>query len=70
MQNRGEAWREKSVGFKWATEQVQAGKPRKDIIQEFNLLHANDPENYSTSTGKCLSDAILSKWVKDAGLRR
>ena len=70
MQNRGEAWREKSVGFKWAIEQVQAGKPRKDIIQEFNLLHANDPENYSTSTGKCLSDAILSQWVKDAGLRR
>lgn len=67
--DKGKEWRDKSVGFKWAIEQVQAGRPRKEIIAEFNKLHETDPENYSSSTGKCLTDAMLSGWVKLAGLR-
>lgn len=57
------AWREKSVAYKWALAQVAKGKPRKQIIEEFNELHAQQPEVYCTREGKPLSKGVLSKWV-------
>ena len=53
-----------SIGFHWALEQLQDGKSRKSIVAEFNKRHATNPEDYSTSTGKPLTEAILSLWSK------
>lgn len=57
-----------SVGYKWALGKVLNGFPRKEIIREFNKRHDQDPHNYSTRTGKPLSDAILSVWIRDSGI--
>lgn len=59
-----ESWMESSVGYKWVREQLKYGRPRKEIIQEFNRRHQKDPDNYSTRGGKELSAAILSHWAK------
>lgn len=55
-------WREQSKGFNWVRAQLAKGKTRATIIEEFNELHAVDPENYSTREGKPLSKGVLSKW--------
>lgn len=57
-------WLEQSKGFQWVSIQVRKGKPRKQIIEEFNELHATDPENFSTRGGKPLSKGTLSKWCR------
>lgn len=61
-------WKQTSVGYLWAIDQVKAGKTYKTIVNEFNLRHEQNPKDFSTRTGKPLSDAILSTWIKDAGL--
>lgn len=58
-------WREQSKGYKWVQAQVMKGKPRALILEEFNELHATDPENYSTREGKPLSKGVLSKWCRE-----
>lgn len=58
-------WREKSKGYKWVCTQVMKGKNRALILEEFNELHATDPENYSTREGKPLSKGVLSKWIRE-----
>ena len=61
-------WKQTSIGYLWAIEQVKAGKPYKSIVNDFNLRHEQNPDDYSTRSGKPLTDAILSNWIKDAGL--
>lgn len=58
-------WKEQSKGFNWVRTQLAKGKPRALIIEEFNELHAQDPENYSTRGGKPLSPGTLSKWCRE-----
>lgn len=58
-------WREQSKGYKWVQAQVMKGKSRALILEEFNELHAADPENYSTREGKPLSKGVLSKWCRE-----
>lgn len=58
-------WKEKSKGYDWVRKQIAKGKSRKLIIEEFNELHANNPEDYSTREGKPLSKGILSKWCRE-----
>ena len=58
-------WREKSRGYNWVRTQLAKGKPRTLILEEFNELHAADPENYSTREGKPLSKGVLSKWCRE-----
>lgn len=65
---RAEEWKTESIGYKWVLEKVLEGVPRKEIIQEFNKRHEQDPQNYSTRTGKPLSDGILSIWIKNSGI--
>lgn len=65
---RAEEWKTGAQGYKWALEKVLEGIPRKEIIREFNRRHEQDPYNYSTRTGKPLSDGILSIWIKNSGL--
>lgn len=65
---RAEEWRADAKGYKWVLGKVLEGVPRKEIIQEFNKRHEQDPQNYSTRTGKPLSDGILSIWIKKSGI--
>ena len=58
-------WREQSKGYGWVRTQIAKGKSRALILEEFNELHAADPENYSTREGKPLSKGVLSKWCRE-----
>lgn len=58
-------WREQSKGYAWVRTQLAKGKSRALILEEFNELHAADPENYSTREGKPLSKGVLSKWCRE-----
>lgn len=58
-------WREQSKGYNWVRTQLAKGKSRALILEEFNELHAADPENYSTREGKPLSKGVLSKWCRE-----
>lgn len=58
-------WREQSKGYAWVRTQIAKGKSRTLILEEFNELHAADPENYSTREGKPLSKGVLSKWCRE-----
>ena len=59
-----EEWKQQNTGFLWVQEQLRLGRPRKEIIYEFNIRHRNVPENYSSREGKELTAAILSHWAK------
>lgn len=58
-------WMEESKGVQWVRVQIAKGKSRALIIEEFNELHATDPENYSTREGKPLSKGVLSRWCRE-----
>jgi hypothetical protein len=58
-------WAEQSKGYAWVRTQLAKGKSRALILEEFNELHAADPENYSTREGKPLSKGVLSKWCRE-----
>lgn len=58
-------WAEQSKGYNWVRTQLAKGKSRALILEEFNELHAADPENYSTREGKPLSKGVLSKWCRE-----
>lgn len=58
-------WREQSKGYNWVRTQLSKGKSRALILEEFNEMHALDPENYSTREGKPLSKGVLSKWCRE-----
>lgn len=58
-------WREQSKGYNWVRSQLAKGKSRALILEEFNEMHALDPENYSTREGKPLSKGVLSKWCRE-----
>lgn len=62
------AWREQSVAYAWVRTQLQKGKTRNTIIEEFNELHAQQPEVYCTREGKPLSKGVLSKWASQMNL--
>lgn len=61
-------WKQKSVGYLWVINEVKAGNSYGFIVDEFNRRHEQNPEEYSTRTGKPLTSAILSNWIKEAGL--
>ena len=56
---------EESKGVQWVRAQIAKGKSRTLILEEFNEMHALDPENYSTREGKPLSKGVLSKWCRE-----
>jgi DNA invertase Pin-like site-specific DNA recombinase len=58
-------WAEQSKGYAWVRTQLAKCKSRALILEEFNELHAVDPENYSTREGKPLSKGVLSKWCRE-----
>lgn len=57
-------WQQTSPAFAWVRQQVAKGKPRKEIIQDFNELHQTNPTDYSTREGAPLSPGVLSKWIR------
>lgn len=61
-------WRENSIAYQWAIEQIQEGKSRKMVVSEFNKLHNKQPTVYCTRQGKPLSEAVLSKWIAMSNL--
>ena len=61
-------WKEASVAYQWTMDQVRANKPRRQIIDEFNKLHALMPKIYCTRQGKPLTPPVLSRWISEAGL--
>lgn len=58
-------WREESKGYNWVRNQLAKGKSRALILEEFNEMHALDPENYSTREGRPLSKGVLSRWCRE-----
>lgn len=67
-QERAEQWREHSAGYQWVKRQILKGvMSRKEIIAEFNENRDHGMEGFCTSTGGPLTEAILSKWVKEIG---
>ena len=65
-QERAELWREQSAGYQWVKRQIIKGAmSRKEIIAEFNENRDHGMEGFCTSTGGPLTEAILSKWVKE-----
>lgn len=58
-------WMEESKGVQWVRAQIAKGKSRALILEEFNELHKQNPENYSTREGKPLSKGVLSKWCRE-----
>lgn len=59
-------WKEQSKGYNWAIQQIAKGKPRKQVIEEFNELHEQQPDIYCTREGKPLSAPVLSRWISQA----
>ena len=58
-------WKEKSAGYQWVKRQLQKGKSRKEIIEEFNEKRDARVEGFSTSNGAALSAGVLSRWAKE-----
>lgn len=59
------AWREQSAGYQWVKRQLQKGKSRKEIIEEFNEMRDAGVEGFSTSNGAALSAGVLSRWASE-----
>ena len=59
-------WKEESVAYQWTMEKVAEGWSRNAIIDEFNKLHARQPEVFCTRGGTPLSKGVLSKWIREA----
>lgn len=57
-------WFAESKAFQWVKAQVLKNKRRSTIIEEFNELHAQQPDVYCTRDGKPLSAPILSRWIR------
>lgn len=58
-------WREKSVGYQWVMRQLQKGKIRNEIIEEFNEMRAAGVEGFCTAKGGPMTKATLSLWAKE-----
>jgi len=66
-------WREKSVGYQWVKRQLQEGKSRKEIIEEFNEKRDARVEGFCTAKGGPLTKATLSLWaseIENEGIER
>ena len=57
-------WRKTGL-FAWVELQIRKGRSRKDIVAEAQEMFKKDPERWGTRQGRPLSEAILSRWVKD-----
>lgn len=58
-------WRSKSVLYMWTQNQLLKGRPRKDILEEANIMYKKDPVQWGTREGKPLSKGILSFWARE-----
>lgn len=58
-------WKEKSAGYQWVKRQLQKGKSRKEIIEEFNEMRNAGVEGFNTSNGAALSAGVLSRWASE-----
>lgn len=58
-------WMEESKGVQWVRAQIAKGKSRALILEEFNELHKQNPEDYCTREGKSLSKGVLSRWCQE-----
>lgn len=61
-------WEKTNAGYKWVKERVAEGWERKQIIEGFNKLHETDPKNFSSKSGRPLTAALLSQWIKEMGI--
>lgn len=57
--------KENSIGYQWVKERLEEGWEPMRIVKEFNLLRVQEPNSYSTRTGKPLTMAILCNWEKE-----
>lgn len=69
LTDKAEEWRDNSTGWKWVRRQVIKGVPRKAIIEEFNENMQLGMQGFCSRQGKPLTKAILSKWIKQMGLK-
>lgn len=65
-----EEWRRSSVGYQWVRRQLVRGRSRAEIIEEFNENRSLGVTGFYTRKGGPLTDAVLSKWVKEMGFRK
>lgn len=67
-QANSEHWKATSKAYQWVREQALRGKPRKQIIEEFNELHKMMPTEFCTPKGYELNKGTLSRWISEMGL--
>ena len=60
-------WHEENKGYKWVMDHIAMGWSRQQVIDEFNRLHEENPEIFSTRGGTPLSKGILSRWIAESG---
>ena len=58
-------WKEQSAAYKWTMDRVAENMPRKEIVRLFNEQYKYNPD-FCTRSGKPLTEAILSGWVREA----
>lgn len=62
--SRRDDWRKTGL-FPWVELQLRRGRSRRDIVAEAKEMYEKDPEQWGTRQGRPLSEAILSRWVKE-----
>lgn len=67
--DRHQEWMETSAGFQFVKRQLMRGRSRKEIIEDFNDNFEHGIQGFCTRTGKKLTEATLSQWIKHMGLR-
>lgn len=62
--DRHQEWMASSAGFQFVKRQLMRGRPRKEIIEDFNENFEHGVQGFTTRTGKKLNEVTLCRWIK------
>lgn len=60
-------WRANSRGYQWVKRQLFKGRPRKEIIEEYNENLDLGLEGFATQKNSRMTRGLLSQWAKEMG---
>ena len=67
-QKRANEWKKGSALYMWVENQLLRRRPRKEILEEAQVLFDKNPSVYCTREGRPLRKGVLSKWAKELKL--
>lgn len=67
-QKRANEWKKGSALYMWVENQLLRRRPRKEILEEAQVLFDKNPSVYCTREGCPLRKGVLSKWAKELKL--